>query len=573
MRKGYRKDLTQHDLYEALEEDHSDVVGRKLEIAWNDEIRKINIRKDNGENSNMEVKFASNSKLIMVLMRTFGCYLIVPGVICFIEECFILVIQPWFMGQLMSYFREEQMSSSMAWVYAFGILVTGACYNITHHWYFFNLQMFGSRVRIALGSLIYRKALKLSNESLSQFTIGKIINLQTNDMTKLDNCVIFFHQLWIAPLQLMIVVYLTWKQVGELTLICTGLIVLFMLLQGWFTKKIYILRGETAKRTDERISLMNEIINGIKVIKMYAWENSFANLVKRVREKEIELIQKNFNIMAFNFTAFMVFLRLGLAFVIMVWVLQQNIVTPEIAFLTLSWYNVLRLSLVRFVPYQLKLSSEAIKAIKRVERFLLLEEFDERLGRKKKNDLSKNGVIDRLDANNLKSSSFITFRNVSAKWNSNDNVNTIKDVSFHIERGQCYGVCGSVGVGKSSLLQTILGDLKVNSGEVELQGKFSYASQDPWIFDGTIRQNILFGKDFDSNRYNDTINLCCMDPDIASFKNGSDEFVGERGTTLSGGQKARINLARSIYAGGDIYLLDDPLSGQCLLSKIIFRNA
>ena len=113
---------------------------------------------------------------------------------------------------------------------------------------------------------------------------------------------------------------------------------------------------------------------------------------------------------------------------------------------------------------------------------------------------------------------------------------------------------------QSSFLQAILGELPIHSGKISIQGKLGYAAQDPWLFDGTVRQNILFGNEYDSQRYNDTIRLCSMDQDIASFQDGSNEMVGDRGTTLSGGQKARLNLARAIYRDSDVYLLDDPLS-------------
>jgi ATP-binding cassette subfamily C (CFTR/MRP) protein 4 len=100
----------------------------------------------------------------------------------------------------------------------------------------------------------------------------------------------------------------------------------------------------------------------------------------------------------------------------------------------------------------------------------------------------------------------------------------------------------------------------MHSGKILIQGQLGYASQDPWVFDGTVKQNILFGNDFDEKRYEGTIKLCCMGQDIESFEYGSDEFVGDRGTTLSGGQKARLNLARAIYRDADVYLFDDPLS-------------
>ena len=110
------------------------------------------------------------------------------------------------------------------------------------------------------------------------------------------------------------------------------------------------------------------------------------------------------------------------------------------------------------------------------------------------------------------------------------------------------------------MLETLLGELPINSGQIYIKGKLGYASQDPWVFDGTVKQNILFGNEFDEKRYENTIQLCCMGHDIDSFEYGSDEPVGDRGTTLSGGQKARLNLARAIYRGADIYLFDDPLS-------------
>ena len=126
---------------------------------------------------------------------------------------------------------------------------------------------------------------------------------------------------------------------------------------------------------------------------------------------------------------------------------------------------------------------------------------------------------------------------------------------------------------QSSFLQTLLSELPMHTGKIEVTGKIGYASQDPWVFDGSIKQNILFGKNFDSDRYKETIKLCCMEYDLSSFKNGSDEVVGDRGTNLSGGQKARLNLARAIYENSDIYLFDDPLSAvDANVGKILFER-
>ena len=126
---------------------------------------------------------------------------------------------------------------------------------------------------------------------------------------------------------------------------------------------------------------------------------------------------------------------------------------------------------------------------------------------------------------------------------------------------------------QSSFLQTLLGELPMYTGKIDINGEISYASQDPWIFDGSLKQNILFGKEFDTKRYNDTIKLCCMEHDLSSFENGSNEIIGDRGTNLSGGQKARLNLARAIYRDSDIYLLDDPLSAvDAKVGKVLFER-
>ena len=108
---------------------------------------------------------------------------------------------------------------------------------------------------------------------------------------------------------------------------------------------------------------------------------------------------------------------------------------------------------------------------------------------------------------------------------------------------------------------------------MSIYGKLGYAAQDPWIFNGTVRQNILFGNEYNDQRYNSTIRLCNMEQDIASFQGGSNEIVGDRGTTLSGGQKVRLNLAIAIYRDSDIYLLDDPLSAvDASVGKDLFER-
>lgn len=150
--------------------------------------------------------------------------------------------------------------------------------------------------------------------------------------------------------------------------------------------------------------------------------------------------------------------------------------------------------------------------------------------------------------------------NVTAKWEPAQSENTLEDLNLEIEKGKLYAVIGMVGSGKSSFLSAILGEISLPEGQVKVNGGISYASQEAWVFGATVRQNILFGQSYERQRYQKVIKACALIRDFKQFPQGDQTVVGERGSSLSGGQKARINLARALYRQSDIYLLDDPLS-------------
>lgn len=156
----------------------------------------------------------------------------------------------------------------------------------------------------------------------------------------------------------------------------------------------------------------------------------------------------------------------------------------------------------------------------------------------------------------------IIFENTTAVWTSlgEYNKNGIFNMNINIEPGVLCVLVGQVGSGKSTLLNVILGELEVDSGSVTINGRISYASQEAFLFEGTVRDNIVFVEAFDENRYNEVIKVCALEQDLRLLPKGDETIVGERGVSLSGGQRARVNLARAIYKQADIYLLDDPLS-------------
>ena len=150
--------------------------------------------------------------------------------------------------------------------------------------------------------------------------------------------------------------------------------------------------------------------------------------------------------------------------------------------------------------------------------------------------------------------------NVNATWTNDYKSKTLLDLNIKIKNGKLYAIVGTVGSGKSSILQLLLGELPIYSGDVLINGDISYSSQESWLFSGTVRNNILFGLPYDKLRYQETVKHCALMTDFQQLPHGDKTFVGERGSALSGGQKARVSLARAVYKNASIYLLDDPLS-------------
>jgi len=181
------------------------------------------------------------------------------------------------------------------------------------------------------------------------------------------------------------------------------------------------------------------------------------------------------------------------------------------------------------------------------------------------------------DLNKIAKDSFtLRLVNVNAKWQSDDKIDSLCNINLTIPANSFVAIIGPVGSGKSSFLQAILQELPLTSGSIESHGKINYVSQQPWIFPSSVKQNILFGQAMNKSRYDEIIKICQLESDISLLPHGDHTVIGERGINLSGGQRARINLARAMYQqDADIYLLDDPLSavdsyvGRCIVDECI----
>ncbi|CAH1098767.1 unnamed protein product [Psylliodes chrysocephalus] len=340
------------------------------------------------------------------------------------------------------------------------------------------------------------------------------------------------------------------------------------------------LRYQIAIRTDKRVKLMNEVTSGIQVIKMYAWEKPFEKMVKMYRSSEVSFIRKTSYVNGVLSAMGVFSERLSLYVTLVTFALAGKAITGDIVFSMAQLFSTVTQVMCIGFPRGLTFYNEAKVSIGRIEKFLLLDEIERKsITNSTKNSKEPNSnQITRSEETyyekGLKEDTGgIELHDVTASWMPNSIVPTLVNVNLHVKSGALCCVVGDVGAGKSSLLQLLLKELPVSSGKLNVNGAIAYASQEPWLFVSNVRDNILFGKPYDQHKYRQVVKVCSLDKDFKQFPFGDKSLVGERGTSLSGGQKARVNLARAVYSEADIYLLDDPLSAvDTKVAKHLFEE-
>ncbi|KAI2473981.1 ATP binding cassette (ABC) transporter subfamily C member [Diabrotica virgifera virgifera] len=543
--KGYKRDLTEDDMYKHRSEHDSGSLGARLERRWS-----------------KHIKNNKNPAYWKVLIGTFFCEIFLLNILAFTTEG-IRMAQPFLISKLLKVYEEIPTEESMNDIYLYaGLIIYTSFLNVIMvHRFNLAVMQIGMKMRIASCSLIYRKSLKLSKSALAETTIGQMVNLLSNDVGRFDQATHHLHHFYLAPIQTTVVMVLLYLVVGWTALLGTVFLLLSIPLQSWLGKKTSQFRLKTATRTDERVRLMNEIISGIQVIKMYTWEYSFAKLVEYVRKMEMKYIRKTSLIRGLLMSMTTVLNKGAVAISIITYVISGNTLTASYAYTVASYYRLLG-SITMWFPQAVSQGSEMFISMKRIQSFLLFDELEAdkyfEPGQELKEVKKQHKYI--TDKVLQTSNGSIHIKKASAKWLKSQPDNNLENINMDVTAGDVVAVVGSVGSGKSTLLHIIMKELELQSGSVDITGTVSYASQEPWLFGGSIRQNILFGEEFDQEKYDEVVKVCALERDFTLFPHGDRTLAGERGVTLSGGQRARINLARAVYKDADIYLLDDPLS-------------
>ncbi|CAN7997610.1 unnamed protein product [Ixodes hexagonus] len=554
--KGYRRTLQVEDLYACPKWERSERKADRLQTEWEREVRKL--------------KTGKTPSLFLALVRAFGFTYCTVALLILVEasgrqsrfrECFKNVMQPVMLGWVVRYFSSpDSMSRTEFYLAASGVSVLGGMHIFTHHPYFFNMQRMGMRMRVACCSLVYRKALRLSQAALSKTAVGQMVNLLSNDVNRFDQSVLFVPYLVAGPLQTAVITWVLWQHLGVSCLAGISFVLLYIPFQGCLGRAFSKLRAKTAVLTDERIRQVNEFVAGMRVIKMYSWETPFANLVDAMRRREVHRIRQTSVLRAVNMGLFFMSSKLVLFLCFVSFALLGNTLTSECVFVSMALFNSLRLAMTLYFPFGVGQGAETLVSIRRLQKFLLLEEQDE--------SSLLNGPKLRPKLHNCA----VVLDKATASWNKDVPEPTLQNVCATVKPGELLVVVGPVGCGKTSLLMTILGELRLLSGDVKALGRVAYASQEPWMFTGSVRNNVVFDSAYDADRYRRVIYAAAMERDISLLPYGDRTLVGDKGVSLSGGQKARVNLARALYYDADIYLLDDPLSAvDTAVSKHLFE--
>jgi len=493
----------------------------------------------------------------------------------------------------------------------------------------------GVFVRTAVSTMLYRKALKVSAAGRAKTSTGQVVNMMSNDTMQLQRFLQFIGLTMVAPLQIVIALYLIYQQVGNATWVGVGYMVILAPVNMWVFSVVSKMRRKVLKYSDLRVKMMNEILTGIRIIKFYAWEKPFGKEVGRLRQKEVEALTKLAYVTAVGFS--IILLSTPIVQPIIVFVtyvsIQDEPLSAATAFTTVALFNIMRFPFA-FMPMGLLQYIQSKIALKRLERYLALPELgeyvkdtshpdtpadsvmaksgsiaikdgsfswvdpdapevkpiqDEKPKKEKsasrRGSRSSKGSEDASEMSLSKSTHSLASSTINEEGGKNG-VITLQDITCNIESGSLVAVVGSVGSGKSSFLSAILGEMESigNSSvyiprdeqEKDMNGFVSYCTQSPWVVNDTLRGNVLFGREYDEDRYNRVIHCCALLDDFAVLPAGDMTEIGERGINLSGGQKARVSLARAMYSSETkLLLLDDPLSavdshvGQHLLAKAI----
>ncbi|KAF1329536.1 Abc transporter c family member 2, partial [Globisporangium splendens] len=528
--------------------------------------------------------FFKISQVAIALLKTFrrDIIIIFGNYLAYLTA---MVLQPYLAQAILDYLNDRDNMFGIESGYVLVVLLAAvsfvgvSCLNYG----FFMSSRVGVNMRSVMMDIVYQKALRLSCVARQAYTTGEIVTLMSVDSERIFNGMVTGPWIFIAPLAFIVTILLIALLFDVISALCGALLLAIVLyVSVRLADRIGDLQEELLEVVEERVKVTSEALQGIRVMKFYAWEESLARRVEKIRAVEVALYRRfhylqivNTNLL-FLTPVFLGGLILGL------YVIRHGDMTVTDAYTLIAMVNISRLA-VNLFPLAIASISQANIAYGRIDSYLGSDELDA---------VSSSNAIEqdqsRADDTPIGS---ISVRNAQFQWvraapsvvvvadpqvpepvdgdgkengdgaMPGDGGFVLEGVNLEVDAGSLVMIVGKVGSGKSSLLNALLGEMIVVDGNVAIDGEISYVSQESWIRNSSVKDNILFESEFDADRYEKVLEATQLALDLYALPNGDQTEIGERGINLSGGQKARVAIARAMYRSKyDILVLDDPLS-------------
>ena len=534
--KGQKNRLNRDDLYNVPKEQESKIVGQKFIKIWNRE----KLREDPVTQWGLHKSIFIFSKEAIILSGFLELVKMLAGLMSpFILQYFLTAYKEYNSSEPKPEFGIYYML-----MYCAAMCFTQLLSAFAGNWGIWILVKSGLNVRTGLMSAIYDRSLNLSGIEKKNYSIGRATKMMSSDVLRIEVYWGFLHFFWTCPLQVILAFVFLYGMFGISVLAGAAVIVLSLPIQTFLLRRMSQQRPKINEVADKRIRLLQEILAGIRVIKLYSWDNIFRNKMAKLREKELKEIRE----MRLS-SALITTLTLALPVVASVatficYAALGNKLTPEIVFPAITFFGRMETPLI-IIPIIASYTVDAREAMVRIGKFLRAKSIAHN---QKHMESKENAVV------------------VNAKFiwelpdGEEDPDQMVFDFNITIPKGSLVAIVGSVGSGKSSFIGAINGEMKLISGDMGVCGKIGYCPQQAWIRNCSVRDNIIFDQPFDEERYRMVIEQCALENDLANFPYGDETELGEKGISLSGGQKQRISLARMVYFNPDIAIMDDPLS-------------
>ncbi|KAK1662423.1 hypothetical protein QYE76_050582 [Lolium multiflorum] len=529
---GHRKTL---DLDDVPDLDHGDSVAGLLPSF------KANLEALTSDGSGGQKVTAF--KLTRALVRTVWWHIAVTAVYALIYSLAIYV-GPYLIDSLVRFLNGDERYASKGKLLVVTFIAAKVFECLSQRHWFFRVQQAGIRMRSALVSVVYQKGISLSSSSRQSCSSGEMINIISVDADRVGLFSWYMHEFWLIPFQVSMALFILYSTLGIASVAALGVTVIVMLATVLPMQIQEKFQGNLMDCKDVRMKATSEILRNMRILKLQGWEMKFLSRIIDLRKIEESWLKKYLytsSVTTFVFwcaPTFVAVVTFGACMLLRIPLDSGKVLSA------LATFRVLQ-EPIYGLPDMIAMLIKTKVSLDRIASFLCLEELPL-------------DAVQRLPSGS--SDVAIEVSNGCFSWDALAEVPTLKDLNFQARQGMRVAVCGMVGSGKSSLLSCILGEMPKLSGEVKACGTMAYVSQLAWIQSGKIQDNILFGKEMDSEKYDRVLDSCSLKKDLEILPFGDQTVIGERGINLSGGQKQRIQIARALYQDADIYLFDDPFS-------------